>query len=122
MTRIASPPMLALLGALAMALLAVASGASAAEPVRLVIKDHRFTPTEVTVPANERFRIEVENQDATPAEFESSDLRAEKVIAPGGRITVMAGPLKPGTYGFADEYHPDTATGALTAVQQQAEK
>lgn len=120
MARIASPPLLALLGALAAA--SLASGASAAEPVRLVIKDHRFMPTEVTVPANERFRIEVENQDATPAEFESSGLRAEKVIVPGGRITVMAGPLKPGTYGFADEYHPDTAKGTLTAVVQQAEK
>jgi len=119
MTRIATSRLLALA-----AILAFASGppASAAEPVRLIIKDHRFTPAEVSVPANERFRIEVENQDATPAELESTDLRVEKVVTPGGKITVMAGPLKPGVYTFADEYHPDTAKGTLTAVEQQAGK
>ena len=96
--------------------------AAAADPIALSIKDHRFTPTELTVPAGERFRIEVQNQDATPAEFESSDLRVEKIIAPGGKITVMAGPLKPGTYKFFDDYHPDTATGTIAAVEQKTEE
>ena len=90
--------------------------ALAADPVKLVLKDHRFTPAAVTVPAGERLSIAVENQDATPAEFESPDLRVEKVIAPRGRITVTVGPLKPGTYKFVDEYHEDTAVGTLTAV------
>ena len=121
MTRIAFLRRLALAAVLAVASAASAS-ASASEPVRLVIKDHRFTPGEVTVPANERFRLEVENQDATPAELESTDLRVEKVVTPGGKITVMAGPLKPGVYTFVDEYHSDTARGTLTAVVQQAEK
>jgi len=103
-------------------LLITAATTRAAEPITLSIKDHRFTPTEVTVPAGERFRIEVQNQDTTPAEFESSDLRVEKIIVPGGKITVMAGPLKPGTYKFFDDYHPDTATGAITAVEQKTEK
>ncbi len=74
-----------------------------------------------TPPANERFRIEITNQDATPAEFESTDLRAEKIVVPGGKITVMAGPLKPGTYAFFDDYHPDTAKGTLVVTEQQAE-
>jgi cupredoxin-like protein len=39
---------------------------------------------------------------------------------PGGKITVMAGPLKPGTYRFFDDYHPDTATGTITAVEKLA--
>lgn len=90
--------------------------ACAAEVLTLSIKDHRFTPNELTVPAGERFRLEVENSDSTPAEFESSDLRIEKIIVPGGKITVMAGPLKPGIYKFFDEYHPDTANGTITAV------
>jgi heme/copper-type cytochrome/quinol oxidase subunit 2 len=89
---------------------------SAADPVVLLLKDHRFVPAQVTVPAGERFRIEVENQDAAPAEFESNDLRVEKIVVPGGKITVMAGPLKPGTYKFFDDYHPDTASGTITAV------
>ena len=96
--------------------------AVSAEPITLTLKDHRFTPSEVSVAAGERFRIEVTNQDSTPAEFESSDLRVEKIVVPGGKITVMAGPLKPGTYKFFDDYHPDTATGTITAVERKAQE
>ena len=92
----------------------------AADTVQLTLKDHRFTPDQVTVQAGERFRIEVANQDPTPAEFESSQLRVEKIVVPGGKITVMAGPLKPGTYSFFDDYHPDEAKGVLVAVERQA--
>ncbi len=101
---------------LALAGLVMAGPAWAADPVKLMLKDHRFTPSQVTVPAGERVSIEVENQDDTPAEFESHDLRVEKVIAPRGRITVTVGPLKPGTYKFVDEYNEKTAAGTLTAV------
>jgi hypothetical protein len=92
--------------------------ALAADPVTLILQNNRFTPNAVTVPAGERLRIEIKNQDGTPAEFESSDLRVEKFIAAGGHITVMVGPLKPGTYKFFDDYHPDTAFGTLTAVKK----
>ncbi len=101
------------------AVAALPLAAWAADPVVLTLKDHRFTPSEVSVPAGERFRIEVTNQDPTPAEFESSDLRIEKIVVPGGKIGVIAGPLKPGTYKFFDEYHPDTATGSLTATEKK---
>ena len=93
-----------------------AHSADAAEPVDLVLKDHKFVPSEVTVPAGVRFRIQVVNQDDTPAEFESNDLRVEKIAPPGISIAVNAGPLKPGTYKFFDDYHPDLATGTVTAV------
>jgi hypothetical protein len=118
MTHAAAPVPSAL--ALALACAALPGAALAADPVQLVLKDHRFTPAEVSVPVGERFRIEVTNGDATPAEFESGDLRAEKIVVPGGKIIVMAGPLKPGTYAFFDDYHPDTAKGTLTATVGQA--
>lgn len=109
------------------ALLALAACAStlpplpllAAETVTLTIKDHRFTPDQVTVLAGERFRIEISNQDATPSEFESGELRVEKIVVAGGKISVMAGPLQPGTYKFFDDYHPDTAIGTVTAVEKR---
>ena len=91
----------------------------AADPVTLSLKNNRFTPNAVTVPAGERLRIDVKNEDATPAEFESHDLRVEKIIPPGGHISVTVGPLKPRTYKFFDEYHPDTAQGILTAVKKE---
>ena len=92
----------------------------AADPISLTLKDHRFIPAEVTAPANERFRIEVVNQDPTPSEFESSDLRVEKIVVPGGKITVRAGPLKPGAYTFFDDYHPNEAKGTVTAIAKPA--
>ncbi|MDQ2801771.1 MAG: cupredoxin domain-containing protein [Pseudomonadota bacterium] len=116
MTHATTPALSALAIALACTV-AVPGAAGAAEPVRLALKDHRFTPATVSVPAGTRFRIEIHNQDPTPAEFESSDLRAEKIVVPGGKITVFAGPLKPGTYAFFDDYHPDQAKGTLTAAR-----
>ena len=107
------------MAALVLACLPASEVAFAADVVTLTLKDHRFTPNEVSVSAGERFRIEVENRDTTPAEFESSDLRVEKIVVPGGKITVMAGPLKPGTYKFFDDYHPDTATGTITAKPKE---
>lgn len=93
--------------------------ACAADFATLRLKDHQFTPRNITVPAGERLRIAVENADDTPAEFESSDLRVEKIVTAGGRITVYIGPLKPGTYKFFDDYHPDIATGTVTAVEKK---
>jgi hypothetical protein len=92
---------------------ATTASARAEETYKLTLKDHRFTPNELSVPANERFVIEVENLDATPAEFESGDLRVEKFVVGGGKIVVRMRALKPGSYKFFDEYNPDTATGTL---------
>ncbi len=103
------------------AVLGAGSIARAAEPVRLTLKDHKFTPDKVTVPSGQRLKVEVTNQDETPAEFESSALRAEKIVVPGGKISIFVGPLKPGTYAFVDDYHPDAAKGSFIAVEKVAE-
>lgn len=100
------------------ALAATASSGRAADPVALTLKDHRFVPSAVRAPAGERFRIEVTNQDPTPAEFESNDLKVEKIVVPGGTIGVLVGPLKPGQYTFFDDYHPAT-TGSLTVSEKK---
>jgi hypothetical protein len=89
-------------------------GNASADPVVLSLTGHKFTPAEFDVPANQKFQIKVTNNDDTPAEFESHDLKVEKIVVPGGTITVLAGPLKPGTYKFFDDYHPDEATGTVT--------
>jgi hypothetical protein len=93
-----------------------AATARAAEPVTLTLKDHRFTPDHFEVPSGQRFRIVLTNQDDTTDEFESYDLKFEKIVVPGGKISVFAGPLRPGTYRFFDDYHPDIATGTVTAT------
>ena len=94
----------------------LATGAFAAEPeVLLVIKNHRFEPAEVKVPAGQRVKLVVHNQDSTAEEFESHDLNREKIVPPGAKATIFIGPLKPGRYTFVGEYNEDTASGTLIA-------
>lgn len=81
----------------------------------IVIKNHRFEPAEVTVPADKKVKLIVDNQDATPEEFESHSLKREKVIKGGTKATIFVGPLKSGTYEFVGEYHESTAKGKIIA-------
>ena len=81
----------------------------------LVIKDHKFTPTEVVVPAGQKIRLVVENQDPTPEEFESYTLNREKIVAGNGRIVLFVGPLEPGKYEYFGEFNMATARGWLVA-------
>jgi len=81
----------------------------------IVIKNHRFEPAELIVPAGMRVKIVVDNQDPTPEEFESHSLKREKVIKGGTKATIFIGPLKPGSYEFVGEYHESTAKGTIVA-------
>lgn len=81
----------------------------------ITIKNHRFQPAELKVPANKRVTVTVVNDDATPEEFESHELKVEKVIPGKSKGIVRFGPLKPGKYPFFGEYHEDTAKGAVVA-------
>jgi hypothetical protein len=102
-------------GLVAALVLASSAVALADEPatVSVELKDHKFGPAEPTAPANKPIVIEVTNQDATPAEFESKVLRVEKVVAGGGKISVKVRALKPGRYRFFDDYHEATTEGFL---------
>lgn len=83
--------------------------------VTLVIKDHRFEPNELKVPAGQRVKLVVHNQDRTAEEFESYPLNREKIIPGGAKATIYIGPLKPGRYEFFGEYNEATAKGAVVA-------
>ncbi len=86
----------------------------AADPdVQLVIRNHKFEPTELKVPANVRIKLIVHNQDTTAEEFESHSLNREKVIPGGARATLYIGPLKPGRYPFFGEFNEASAQGAV---------
>jgi heme/copper-type cytochrome/quinol oxidase subunit 2 len=93
--------------------------ASGADPavVSLTLKDHRFSPGTITVPAGRPIRIELANQDGALEEFDSDDLRVERDVTPHGRISFIVGPLKPGRYSFMGELHADTASGVVQAVE-----
>ena len=101
------------------ALLLLASASlrvTATEPeFRLVLKDHRFSPVELAVPAGQKIRLVIENLDATAEEFESYALNREKIVPAGGRIILYVGPLQPGRYEFFGEFNAQTARGWLVA-------
>jgi plastocyanin len=86
-----------------------------AQDFSLTIKDHKFDPAELQVPAGKEFTLKVVNSDVTAEEFESDDVDVEKVIAGGQSATITLGPLDAGRYEFYGEYHEDTAKGALVA-------
>ena len=94
---------------------AVGTARAADAEIQLAIKDHQFTPAELKVPAGQRIKLVVHNQDGTPEEFESHALNREKVIPAGAKATIFIGPLKPGRYEFVGEYHEATAKGVVVA-------
>ena len=88
---------------------------AAATDYTVVIENHRFQPETITVPAEQRFKLVVDNRDATPEEFESHDLRREKIVPANSKAGLWIGPLPAGEYGFFGEFHEDTAQGRLIA-------
>ncbi|MFQ5544059.1 MAG: cupredoxin domain-containing protein [Nitrospiria bacterium] len=79
------------------------------------IKDHLFSPAELTVPAGVKVKLVVKNLDKTPEEFESYELNREKVVMGRRKVIVFIGPLAPGEYPFFGEFHPKTAQGKIIA-------
>ena len=81
----------------------------------IAIKDHKFSPDRIEIPADKKVKLVVDNQDATPEEFESSALKIEKVIPGKSKATIYVGPLKAGEYKFVGEFNEKTAKGVIVA-------
>jgi len=81
----------------------------------IVIREHRFEPAELTVPAGKKIKLLIENQDSTPEEFESYDLAREKVIPGNSATSLYIGPLKAGRYPFFGEFNESTAKSVVIA-------
>jgi plastocyanin len=93
---------------LAAVLFAGAASAEEAGVYKLVMRDGRFEPAVVEVPAGKRFRLEVTNEGTKAMEFESKDLKQEKIVAPGKSVTMTIRPLKAGEYRFFDDINEST--------------
>ena len=89
--------------------------APASPELPLTIEQHKFTPEELKVKAGQAFVLVITNKDATPEEFESKELRVEKVIPANKTLKVRIPALKAGTYKFFGEYHEATAKGRIVA-------
>jgi plastocyanin len=94
---------------------AVPAWAEETPTFEIVIKNHKFEPATLEVPANTKVKLVVKNQDPTPEEFESYELNREKVIAGNSQTIIFIGPLDPGTYPFFGEFNQATAQGKIIA-------
>jgi plastocyanin len=82
---------------------------------QLELKDGVLKPARIEVPAGQKIKIEIHNTGTTPVEFESIQLRKEKVLAPGASSFVVIAPMQPGEYKFFDDFHMATAQGVIVA-------
>ena len=95
--------------------LALAACGSEKPGIQVTLKDHRFSPAEIHVQANQPTLITLTNQDGTAEEFDSTSLKVEKVVPGQQTGNVRLRPLAPGRYPFMGEYHAETAQGVVIA-------
>lgn len=86
---------------------------AASDEFNIQIKDHRFIPAILEVPAGQKFKLIIENLDETAAEFESHDLNKEKIIMGNKKATLIITPLKVGEYNFFDDFHAKETMGKI---------
>ena len=97
--------------AIALALPAVTVRAEVVQEI--AIRAHKFEPAELHLPANTKVKLQIRNLDPSAEEFESYELKREKLIPGGATVSVFVGPLKPGEYPFFGEFNPATAQGRI---------
>ena len=107
----------ALIAGVVVGALLVAGAAAAADSppeIPLTLEKNQFQPSEVKVKANTPFVLVITNKNPKAAEFESKDLRVEKVVPAGKTVNVRIRALKPGSYAFFDDFDKQ-ASGRIVA-------
>lgn len=92
-----------------------ATASSEPKEFTIIIKDHKFTPESLEVPAGEQVKLVIDNQDSTPEEFESHSMNSEKIIKGNSQGVVLVGPLAAGEYEYFGEFNADSAKGKIVA-------
>lgn len=100
------------MGMLALSLLSPEARAQQAKEVTITYRNKHFQPAEVSAPGNTPLTLRIRNTDAEAMEFESETLHVEKIVEGKSEATITLQPLKPGKYGFFDDYHA-TSEGVL---------
>lgn len=81
--------------------------------VEISIRNHKFHPDVIEVPEGRKIRITLNNLDSTIEEFDSVDLKREKIILGNSSAHIILAPLKPGRYYYVGEFHSETAKGCI---------
>ena len=85
----------------------------AVDEYEIIIKNHQFIPQNLDVPANKKIKLTVCNQDNEVEEFESFDLRREKIVPANDCVKINLGSLEPGEYKIFGDFHSSTAFGSI---------
>ena len=88
---------------------------SHADEYVITLKNKKFSPNDLSIPAGHKVKVTVKNQDKFPAEFESSDLNREKLLPARRAVTLYIGPLDIGYYKYCDDFHCDRTKGLITS-------
>ncbi|MGV2432513.1 MAG UNVERIFIED_CONTAM: cupredoxin domain-containing protein [Rickettsiaceae bacterium] len=81
--------------------------------VEIKIENHVFLPSEIHAPKDKKIKLVIENLDNTIEEFDSPDLKREKILRSKAKTNIILAPLREGKYYFVGEFNPDTAQGVL---------
>jgi hypothetical protein len=112
----AMPTCARLISIVLLALLSAGTAQADEDPVSVIeFANGAINPDVLDVPAGSRFKLELRNSGADPVEFESLELRKEKVLGPGVTSFIVIRRLDPGEYRFFDDFHPDTPPARLVA-------
>ncbi|MGE3873888.1 MAG: cupredoxin domain-containing protein [Parvibaculaceae bacterium] len=113
----ASARALALVAGALSSLVVASLAVEAKDPMtyEMTLKGQTFTPAELKVPAGEPFIIKLKNENDAPAEFESKEMKFEKIVAGHSEILARVKALPGGEFEFYDEYHEDTARGTVVS-------
>lgn len=95
--------------------LLVNAPALAENSVTFTLSNHRFSPMQIHVRANEPTTALLINADDGPVEFVSSSLKIKKVLVGRARGTMRWRALAPGRYSFVEGLHSETAHGIVPA-------
>lgn len=83
--------------------------------IEVMIRNHRFTPSEIHVPVGKVVALDIRNEDASAEDFDVRRLGLESIIAGNGSGIVWLRELKQGRYPFFGDYHSGTANGVVVA-------
>jgi len=99
------------------AFVGIATGAAHADSnaIELRYEGHRFSPTNLAVPAGKAVTVRLTNASNETIEFESFRLNREKTVQPGEAIAVRLPALSAGSYDFYDDLHQDVPQGSIVA-------
>ena len=81
----------------------------------LLLKDHKFTPSEIHVTSGKPFVVVVTNANGEADEFEMLLPAVEKGLAPGEQKQVRIRPLAPGRFPFFGETDPNSERGVFVS-------